>query len=59
MPAKILNLPNIKVDEEVDEEKFTKKKIFFRYLVEVISSYSYHPIMLHKRDSFVKLNFYF
>ena len=59
MPAKNLNLPNIKVDEEVDEEKFTKKKIFFRYLVVVTSSYSYHMIMLHKRDSFVKLNFYF
>ena len=59
MPAKNLNLPNIKVDEEVDKEKFTKKKIFFCYLVKVISSYSYHMIILHKHDSFVKLNFYF
>jgi hypothetical protein len=62
MPAKNLNLPNIKVDEEVDEEvnrEVYKEKNFFSLLVEVISSYSYHMIMLHKRDSFVKLNFYF
>ena len=33
MPAKILNLPNIKVDEEVDEEiiELTKEKIFFTF----------------------------
>ena len=33
MPAKILNLPNIKVDEKVDEEinrKVYKGKFFFR-----------------------------
>ena len=33
MPAKILNLPNIKVDEEVDEEinrKVYKGNFFFR-----------------------------
>jgi hypothetical protein len=34
MPAKNLNLPNIKVDEEVDEEvnrEVYKEKNFFRY----------------------------
>ena len=39
MLAKILNLSNMKVDEEVDEEfmgSLQKKKIFLRYLVEVI-----------------------
>ena len=48
MLAKILNLPNINVDEEVDEEfirSLRKKKIFYRYLVEVISRYLYHMIM--------------
>ena len=48
MLVKILNIPNIKVDEEVDEEfirSLQKKKIFYHYLVEVISRYLHHMIM--------------
>jgi hypothetical protein len=40
MLAKILNLSNMKVDEEVDEEfigSLQKKKFFYHYSVEVIS----------------------
>ena len=40
MLAKILNLPNIKVDEEVDEKvnrEVYKEKYFFCYLVDIIS----------------------
>ena len=37
MLAKILNLSNMKVDEEVDGGVYKRKKFFYRYLVEVIS----------------------
>ena len=40
MLAKILNLPSIKTDEEVNEEltgEFTKEKNFFIIVIEAIS----------------------
>ena len=37
MLAKILNLPSVKTDGEVDGEVYKRKKFFYCYLVEVIS----------------------
>ena len=59
MLSKILSLPNLKTDGEIDGEtdsEFAKEKFFFRYLTRVNLHDSDHTIMQHNVIKFVKHN---